>query len=303
MHKQTIITVPYNKTVNPLGKVIVEYMPDKTKKVKVYLLAEHIRKGVQTGIAIEGSKWMKEAYGYSSGLGSLMTKENKPNLLSIVAQKTGSYLARKVDDDGNTTLLYWSTGQKGDEIEIIGELSAYEIEQFNFTGPKVFGEYVKLLPAIRYFVDHFAGAQWGMYVFFTQGRIDDLEAVKQYSNELAKEIADARRHPLKLVLIGVGQKINDANLKLLDNLNTGTFVDLWDYRIAAEMKDVMEIFTELGDTNTIVAPNGRILDASGQTIMDYSASGMPALLMFSLPADSRSFQLEFADKKIVQPIS
>lgn len=303
MREQTIVTVPYNKTVNPLGKVVVEYMPDKTKKIKAYLLAEHIRKGVQTGIAFEASKWIKEAYGYRSGFGGLMTRQDNPNLLSMVAQKTGSYLARKVDDDGHTTLVYWAIGRMGDEVEIIGDLSAYEIEQFDFTGPKTFGESVNLMPAIRYFVDRFASADWGMYVFFTQGRIDDLEEVKKYSTELAKKIAGGRKNPVKFILMGIGQKINSENLKMLDDLDTGTDVDLWDYRIAEEMKDVLEIFAELGDTHTIVAPKGKVLGANGHIIADYGDSGVPSLMMFSLPSDAKSFELELGDTKIVQPIS
>jgi hypothetical protein len=303
MNENTIITIPYTKTVNPLGKVVVEYMPDKTKKVKAYLLAEHIRKGVQTGIAFEASKSMKEAYGYRNGLGGLISGQNAPNLLSLVAQKTGSYLARKVDDDGNTTLLYWATDQQGDGIEMIGDLSAYEIEKFDFSGPKSFGEAVKLVPAIRYFVDRFAGANWGMYVFFTQGKIDDLEEVKCYSTQLAKEIATAKRNPVKFVLMGIGSKVNISTLQALDDLDTGTDVDLWDYRIAEDLKDVLEIFAELGDTHTIVASKGKVIGANGHMIADYSASGVPSLMMFSLPSDAKSFELELGDTKIVQPIT
>lgn len=303
MSENIIVTIPFTKTVNPLGKVVVEYMPDKTKQVKAYLLAEHIRKGAQTGIAFEASKLAKESYGHRAGLGKLFASHNSPNLLSIIAQKTGSYLARKVDDDGHTTLLYWATGAQGDGVEVIGDLSAYEIEQFNFTGPKLFGESVKLLPALRYFVERFSSAERGMYVFFTQGNIDDLDDVKKYSADLARKIASAQRKPVKFVLMGIGNKINTAVLETLDNLDTGTDVDLWDYRIAAEMKDVLEIFAEMGDSHTIVFSSGRAFDDKGQMIADFSASGVPSLLKFSLPSGAKSFELELADKRIVQPIS
>ena len=297
MSEKNVITVPYSRTVNPLGKVVVEYLPNKTKKVKAYLLAEHIRKGVQTGIAIEGSKLMKEAYGITGAA------QGKPNLLSIIAQKTGSYLARKVDDDGNTTLIYWATGARGDAIQTIGDLSAYDIEQFKFTGPTAFGETVRLMPAIRYFVDRFAKANWGMYVFFTQGKIDDMEEVQKYSVELAQQITSGQRNPLKLVLLGIGSKIDVSSLKALDNLDTGNSVDLWDYRIAAEMKDVLEIFAELGDANTMVAPDGRVFDPAGHIVVDYCGKGVPSLMQFSLPPDAKSFQLELSGQKVVQPIS
>jgi hypothetical protein len=303
MQSRNIVTVPYLKTIAPLGKVTVEYFPDKTKQIKAYLLAEqHVRTGIQTGMAIEGSELMKAAFGYSGKLGNLLAKQDNPNLVSLAAQKTGSYLARKVDEDESTTLLYWSTGAQGVEIESIGDLSAYEIEQYNFTGPKHFGASVNLLPAVRYFVERFVQASWGMYVFLTQGMIGDLSEVKNYTTWLSREIAEGRRNPLKLVLIGVGHKIDKSHMELLDNLGAGTPVDLWDYRIASEMKDVLEIFAEVGDANTIVAPAGKVLDAAGHIVVDYSGTGVPALMMFKLPGNAKSFQLELAGQVVVQKI-
>ncbi len=140
-----------------------------------------------------------------------------------------------------------------------------------------------------------------MYVFLTQGIIEDLEAVKQYTASLAESIAAGRRNDLKLVLIGVGQEIDRSHLEQLDHLNTGTNVDLWDYRIATEMRDAVEIFAEVVDENRIVADTGRVLDASGKAVINYSA-GVPALLIFDLPREATSFSLDLGGKRITQSI-
>ena len=46
----------------------------------------------------------------------------------------------------------------------------------------------------------------------------------------------------------------------LDDLDTGTEVDLWDHKLAAEMRVLQEIFAEVVDKNARVADHGRILD-------------------------------------------
>jgi hypothetical protein len=223
-------------------------------------------------------------------------------MVSMTAQKICSYLARKVDADRSTTVIYWATGPAGYDIEEIGDLTAFQVEQYDFTGPKKFGSGVKLLSAVRYFIERFVDANWGMYVFLTQGTIEDLEAVKRYTVKLADDIAAGQRNGLKLVLIGVGQEIDKSTMEQLDNLNTETNLDLWDYKIAAEMKSLIEIFAEVVDENTIVANAGRVLDASGKVVVDYTGKGVSSLLTFVLPPGSKSFSLELAGKLITQPI-
>lgn len=317
-----MLTLPYPQTSRPFGKINVWYLPDGRKKIRAWLLMEHIREGAQTGIGIEGSLLLKPAFGFKGRRG----RRTAANLVSLTTQKIGSYLARKVDADRQTSIIYWAAGADGMGIQDVGDLSAFEIEQRDFAGPEVYGAAVNLLPAVRYFVERFVDAKWGLYVFITQGQIQDLEAVKQYSRQLAQAIAAGQRNALKLVLIGVGAKISRDYMAQLDDLATGVGVDLWDYRIAAEMKSlnlpklgpifgwresskdkahfslpVIELFTEVVDENTLVAPSGRVLDAAGRVVLDYAA-GLPALLEFVLPAGAAAFQLELAGERITQPI-
>jgi hypothetical protein len=289
------IALPYSETVAPIGKVMLEYLPDGSKHITLFFAGEHIRPEAQTGIAIDGSALMRPWFGSQ-------LQPGKPNLVAMAAQKVAAYLARRVDDDGSTSLIYWGTGPDGANIELVGDLTAYQVEQYPFDGPTAMGSKANLLPAVRYFVERFAQAKWGMYVFFTQGIIEDLEAVKNYTTSLAAQITAGQRNELKLVLIGVGKKINQVHLEALDNLDTGTALDLWDYRIAPEMRDVLELFTELGDSNTIICPSGKVMDSSGNVVADYQSRGLPARITFTLPAGVRSFSVEMEGKQITQQI-
>src|SRR5438067_1066742 len=79
-------------------------------------------------------------------------------------------------------------------------------------------------------------APWGFYVFMTDGELHDLDDVVAYSKKLAQDVAAGRRNPLKFVLIGLGPDINEYQMTELDDLETGTDVDLWDHKLASEMR-------------------------------------------------------------------
>jgi hypothetical protein len=156
---------------------------------------------------------------------------------------------------------------------------------------------------VRYFVDRFADAPWGFYVFVTDGELHDLEAVKRYSRQLAHDVAARRRRPVKFVLIGVGANVNEEQMEELDDLDTGTDVDLWDHKIASEMRVLQEIFAEVVDRNARIADKARILDPQGKVIKDYSDTGLSAFLEFEAPSGADYFTLEVNGNKIHQGLS
>ncbi len=141
-----------------------------------------------------------------------------------------------------------------------------------------------------------------MYVFITNGALHDLEAIKQYTTQLARGIATGQHNDLKLILIGVGDQVNETQMEQLDDLDTGTEVGLWDYKLASEMQQLAEVFTEVVDENMIVASSGIVRDEVGNVVLDCRDQGGPALLTFTLPTGSRSFTLEIAGQAIMQPI-
>ena len=68
----------------------------------------------------------------------------------------------------------------------------------------------------------------------------------------------------------------------LDDLDTGTDVDLWDHKIAAEMRQLQEIFAEVVDKNARIADKARILDPQGKVVKDYSDTGTAGYLEFEI---------------------
>jgi hypothetical protein len=182
------------RVVEPFGEVNV-YPSGGKVRVVATILMEPRREGTQTGIALDGSGSMEDLYktevADNSFFGSLLgrKKHRASNDITPVAQKVCAYLARNLDADGGTTVIYWATGRAGSQIEVVGDLHADEAEQHFFGPPQSFGGGTQLLPAVKYFVERFADAPWGFYVFVTDGELHDLEPVKSYSIQLARQIA------------------------------------------------------------------------------------------------------------------
>lgn len=292
------------KVVEPFGEVNV-YPSAGTTRVVATILMEPQREGTQTGIALDGSGSMSNLYGMSGGgaISSIFGGKQPVNQITPVAQKVCSYLARKLDADGGTTCIYWATGQAGGKIEEVGDLTADQADRHVFGPPRQFGTGTQLLPAVKYFVERFRDAPWGFYVFITDGELHDLEDVKSYSVQLAREVASGRRRPLKFVLIGVGNAVNEHQMEELDDLETGTTIDLWDHKLAAELTRLEQIFAEVIDEHARVADRGKILDPQGRTIKDYSDTGVPGKLVFEVPAGTPYFTLDVNGSKIHQPLS
>jgi hypothetical protein len=293
-------------TVEPFGEVNVYPDPSGGTRVWASILMEPRREGAQTGIAIDGSGSMRKLFGQDTGGGvvsPIFAKPKLQNQVSPVAQKLCAYLASTIDADGGTTCIYWAVGNNGSQVEVIGDLRAEQAETYDFRGPRDFGTGTQLLPAVRYFVERFKDAPWGFFIFITDGELFDLEDVKRYSTRLAQEVAARSRNPLKFVLIGLGPDANEKQLEELDDLDTGTEVDLWDHKMAAEMKHLQEIFAEVVDRNARVADHGKILDPKGRVVRDYSDVGLPALLRFVMPPGATYFTLEVNGQRIHQPLS
>jgi hypothetical protein len=293
--------------VDPFGEVNVHPGPGGKLRVTATILMEPRREGTQTGIALDGSGSMAQLYGVGEQTGGFLAslfgqKKQLVNQVTPVAQKLCAYLARKLDADGGTTCIYWATGPGGSRIQQVGDLTADDAEKHVFGPPDDFGTGTQLLPAVRYFVDRFNDAPWGFYIFITDGELHDLDAVKQYSTELARAVQNGRRKPLKFVLIGVGDNINEQQMEELDDLDTGTEVDLWDHKIAAHMRVLQEIFAEVVSKNARVSDTGKVLDAQGRVVKNYSDTGVPAFLEFELPAGSPYFVLDVEGQQIRQEL-
>ncbi|TGO02150.1 hypothetical protein PN36_29695 [Candidatus Thiomargarita nelsonii] len=331
------ITLP-SSALNPVfGKISYRPVDDKDIEVMFTILMPTVGEGWQTGIALDASTSMEAAYGKAmtgeppahilteyqqrgwteevnrDGMKNLMLSSQAvqdslakgylhytENVVQTEARHFIQYLAQNLDADGGTTVIYWACGE-GDKIEILGDVRAEECPSLSITGPKktTFGNGTHLLPALKYFVERFVNAPNAMYIFVTDGRFDDLNAVKRYCIDLAKDIESGGINPMKAVLIGIGNQIDENQMIELDDLETGTHVDIWDHKIAADMREVTEIFAELVDESMIVAPQGTIYDETGQRVARFT-DGLPARVSFRMPKTSNYFELEVAGQERIR---
>lgn len=301
-----------NLVVEPFGEVNV-FTDANNVRIKATILMRPSVEGAQTGLAIDGSASMKMAFG-AAGAVSTLFAASSPNIVEPVARTIGSFLAN-FDSDGRTSVIYWACGIGGGELEDLGDMTAAEVKARSFAPPKNFGSGTKLLPAIQHFAEtKFPAAPWSIFVFITDGAIEDLGAVKQYSIKLGRQVADGTRNFIKLVLIGVGAEVNEGQMEELDDLDygdlmekTGEPIDLWDHKMASSMQKIEEIFAEVVTGNTILAPSATINDAAGNPVKPIGrgsyADGLPALLEFAMPTSSKSFTLNLPNgKSVTQPI-
>ncbi|MEZ6122331.1 MAG: hypothetical protein R3C49_04025 [Planctomycetaceae bacterium] len=257
------------------------------------LVQRVVKDGAAKLIPGPGAKQRLAELGHSIG----QTK----NVIEPIAQQFISYLASKLDADGGTTVVYWACGKRGDQYELLGDYTAEQCRSLKIKGPRdmAFGGGTCLVPVAKYFVDRFSDAAQGIYVFVTDGRLDDIEEVFRYTTQLAREIESGRRNPVKFVLIGVGSNIDVDQMTQLDDLDTGTDVDIWDHKIAEDMRHMKSIFAEMVDRNRIVAPQATIYDAANNVVKEFH-DGMPAIVDFTMSASSDRFKLKVGGHQIEQ---
>ncbi|HRU52657.1 MAG TPA: VWA domain-containing protein [Planctomycetota bacterium] len=224
------------------------------------------------------------------------------NIMQKLAHDFVSYLADNLDSQGKTLVAYWACGT-GKEFEILGELSSEEFKNIRLTGPKKhgFGKKTCLLPVLKAFQEELGKAKRSMAIFLTDGNLEDFEEVKEYTIQMAQKIAAGQKNFMKCVLIGVGDQISEEQMEILDDLETGTDIDIWDHKIAKEMRSLLEIFAEVVDENQIIAPTATILDDKGKIVKQFS-DGLPAKVTFTMPATSKHFVLQIGQQKIIQNI-
>lgn len=304
-----------SKTVDPFGEVNVFTEPDGRIRIKATILMLPQVEGAQTGLAIDGSNSMNEHFGASGAVSSIFGSAN--NIVQPVARTMAKYLAN-FDSDGNTTVIYWACGIGGGEIQELGDMNAEKASLFEFAIPAKPGTGTKLLPAIKFFTEtKFPNVPWSIFVFITDGAIEDLEMVKQYSLQLATEIAQGKRNFTKFVLIGMGAEAerNKSQMEELDDLDynglkdkEGVEIDLWDHNMAKDMKKLEEIFAEVVSEKMILAPSATITDSTGCPVKpkgrESYADGLPALLEFTMAPGSNSFTMTLpSGQSITQPIT
>jgi hypothetical protein len=302
-----ISQLPSSDVVDPFGEVTTWLQPDGTIRVKATILTVPTIPGARTGLAIDASVSTKPS---PVGLGSKAATFANPganeadSVVRAVAERLSEF-----SSSGRTDLIYWACGAEGSGIHDAGPVNA--VTATNMSSPSSRGNRAraKVLPAIRHFVESaHRTAQWSLVVLVTDGHFGDLPDVQRYSVELAGQLASGARNFIKFVVIGVGDSVDIGQLQALDDLDygghrmqSGEPIDLWDYKLASEMRTADEIFSEVVSANVMLAPSAVILDERGTPVSPIGRSsfdnGLPALLEFSMPADSADFTIVWPDGK------
>lgn len=169
--------------VEPFGEVNV-FTEGSRVRVKTTILMKPAVEGAQTGLAIDGSASMKSAFGASGAVSALFASASV-NIVQPVARTIGGFLAN-FDSDGQTSVIYWACAAGGQGVQDLGDMSVEQVKARAFAAPTDFGNGTKLLPALQYFAEtRFPSAPWSIFVFLTGGAIEDLDAVKAYTLQLA----------------------------------------------------------------------------------------------------------------------
>lgn len=282
--------------IDTFGKGLTGSVPENIKK-------NYLDKGWIQTRNHDGERvhyWKDNAFNDAINQGYLKPTQN---LVEIEARKFSVYLAHNLDEAGCTDIVYWACGKSGKEIEEVGKIDAKDCDTIILVGPKDhdFGQATHLLPALEHFEKKSRLAKRGFFIFITDGELDDLNEIKSYTIQLAKKIKANQRNSFKAIIIGLGEKINENQMSELDDLDTGTDVDIWDHKIANQMKDILEIFAELVDENMLIAPLGLIRDDQGNIVKKYN-DGVPAKGHFVLPKSSEFFIFEIGNQIIKQQI-
>lgn len=226
-----------------------------------------------------------------------------PNIMDFLGPEFMSYLSEQLDIDDETTLMYWG-GNNGNELEILSNIKKDQQAELLIEGPQsmLFGKKSLLLPAVKHLTNQFAPASMSMLVFISDGQIDDLPEVKQYTADLARDIMNNRHNLVKCIFIGIGDDIKETTLLELEATASATCIPIWDYMVVTDLREVIEMFTEVIRSSQIVARSAKIYDDQGNIIKEYPC-GLPTTAVFSMPITSRWFELEIASQRIRQPIA
>lgn len=262
-----------------------------------YVAKGWIQKVQEDGKLIE--KWKKEAFTDAIKNGYM---EYTKNELQPLVHQLSKYLLDELESGNGIEMLYWACGSTSEGIEPIDLISDDNVSSAQINGPKKFGVETRLQPALDYFLNNMPVKKKLFLLFITDGRIEDMDMVSKVTIALANEIEAGQREMVKCVLIGVGPEIDRDQFEMLDNLETGTDVDIWDQKIADEMKDLNEVVAEVVSESTLIASTGSILNAQGDLLHRFY-DGLSTRISFEVPMGTDLFILDANGVQIAQKIT
>ncbi len=301
------------RPTRPLADVNV--IPQKDGRIEVvacFMPQAPLGERAEAVLAIDGSFSMRKMFGRKDPF------FNEPNYVEAVARKVGDILTGYTGS-GQVSMSFWAVGPGGSQVQPIGTFDAAGCAAAEIPAPKNMGGDTQLLPVLKHICEKVSPKAEGMTfgVIITDGIFRDLDDAKKYCMQIGQEYVAGKRKQLKLVLIGVGDQVDEDQMLVLDDMFEGTpmedDVDIWAHGLAASMKDEMDIlgvlFGELVDPEEIIAASGTIVDDQGCPVTDEKGrelntrDGIKAKLRFFLSKGAKSFTIHVPQGDIVQDIT
>lgn len=248
---------------------------------------------------MDGSASMRSAGNYGR-TGGLLTIGKQRNLVEEAMRVAVPYVVQK-DANGRCRVAYCAVGPAGQDIEVIGEMSADQASTAPYPGPRVFGNGTYLLPAIRDFVLYVQkviregeSVDAALAVVVTDGKFHDQDQVMAYvSEQLAPAIVQGKFPRTVFTLVGLGPEIDEEQLEELMHKATPeeySYREIFCYALADTLDQLPALVSHLLDENTPAFYGGATITSEGRTVATYEDM-VPAVLTFKVPTNSRSFTL------------
>lgn len=257
------------RNIEPQGDHVVKgFYDSQTGDFRVQLgLPLKMEGGVNCAFGMDGSISMQDHYRHS-GWGPVKAASHVEKFL----HKAAKYVAEH-DSDHEVQVYLWATGSNGNAVVDLGKFPQDGLEHLKIStnaddkGDIQLGGGTYLAPALDRMVKEIvvdSGASYGLIVVTTDGKLGDMPAVKAWATKKAKAIAAKEHAPFKIVLVGFDDADPDEMLAL-DNLDTGTSVDIFNALSVADLDGAMEkLDSETLTSDFTVAEDG-FLEANGQT--------------------------------------
>ena len=235
---------------------------------------------------------------------------SEPNYVEAVARKLGQILCA-VTKSGKVNGVYWAVSHDGSKIEDFGTYDEAGWATLQIPGPtkEKWGRGTRILPVIQHCAEVVAkGCDLTFGVVITDGIIEDEQDAINYCMKIGKEVADGKRKPIKLILIGIGEEVDEGQLERFDDMFEGSGVnyDLWSHGMVASMQNEEDIlavlYGELIDEETPITSSGRVEDSQGRELRSF-ADGMPGKFRFTLPKGETKFIIRTPIQDIEQDCS
>lgn len=235
-------------------------------RVQLGLPVKALEGATNCAFGMDGSGSMQTHYKHS-GWGP--TK--KPSEVETFIHKTGSFVAQ-LDSDHGVQVYLWATGD-GHMVVDLGNFPADKLETLSIKttvdsqdkDSVPLGSGTFLRPALQKMWQEISvdpKADMAYLVLATDGNLNDYDDVCRWATEKAKAIAAKQIKPFKIVLVGFDDA-NPQQMEGLDNLDTGTDVDIFDAQSATDLEGAANHLTDEALTSEFTVAESGWLESNG----------------------------------------